>query len=73
MLHAVALEVYGVLVFEDRRGLVRHLPSHLIVLFAFVSEIKGLLVLPWISRNIEPKALYWYPALGYVPASFTNL
>ncbi|HSQ00669.1 MAG TPA: asparagine synthase (glutamine-hydrolyzing) [Candidatus Dormibacteraeota bacterium] len=39
--------------------------------FAFASEIRPLLGLPWISREIDPRALDAFLANGYVPAPHT--
>jgi asparagine synthase (glutamine-hydrolysing) len=39
--------------------------------FAFASEIKALLTLPWVSAEIDPGALPAYLAFGYVPAPHT--
>ena len=39
--------------------------------FAFASEIKALLALPWISSGMDPEALPYYLAYGYVPAPRT--
>ena len=36
--------------------------------FAFASELKSLLTLPWMSRSIDSQAMREYLALGYVPA-----
>ncbi len=41
--------------------------------FAFASEIKSLLRIPWVSREIDPHALDAYITLGYVPAPLTIL
>lgn len=38
---------------------------------AFASEIKALLTLPWVSREMDPKVLPAYLAYGYVPAPRT--
>jgi asparagine synthase (glutamine-hydrolysing) len=38
---------------------------------AFASEIKALLGLPWVSGEIDPAALPFYLAYGYVPAPAT--
>ena len=39
--------------------------------FAFASEIRPLLLLPWVSRTINPQSLDSYLARGYVPAPYT--
>lgn len=39
--------------------------------FAFASEIGPLLLLPWVSREIDPRSLDDYLARGYVPAPRT--
>src|SRR5262245_27979881 len=39
--------------------------------FAFASEIRPLLLLPWVSRTVNPQALDSYLARGYVPAPDT--
>ena len=39
--------------------------------FAFASEIRPLLLLPWVSRSINSQALDSYLARGYVPAPYT--
>jgi asparagine synthase (glutamine-hydrolysing) len=39
--------------------------------FAFASEIKGLLALPWVARRPDLEALHHYLGLGYVPAPWT--
>jgi len=39
--------------------------------FAFASEVKSLLVLPWIRREIDPVALRHYLRLRYVPQPYT--
>jgi asparagine synthase (glutamine-hydrolysing) len=39
--------------------------------FAFASEIRPLLALPWISRDIDPQSLDAYLAHGYVQAPHT--
>jgi len=36
--------------------------------FAFASELKALLVLPWVSRAVRPEALAHYVSLQFVPA-----
>lgn len=36
--------------------------------FAFSSEMKSLLILPWISKEINPESLYHYISLQFVPA-----
>lgn len=41
--------------------------------FAFASEIPPLLLLPWVSRTIDPAALDSYLSRGYVPAPRTLL
>jgi asparagine synthase (glutamine-hydrolysing) len=39
--------------------------------FAFASEPKALLTLPWVSRVVDPVAVGQYLAVGYVPAPRT--
>jgi len=39
--------------------------------FAFASEPKALLTLPWVSRAVDPVAVAQYLAVGYVPAPRT--
>jgi asparagine synthase (glutamine-hydrolysing) len=39
--------------------------------FAFASEIRALLRLPWLSREIDPQSLDAYLSNGYVPAPHT--
>ena len=39
--------------------------------FAFASEIKALLALPWVSDEMDPGALPYYLAYGYVPGEGT--
>jgi len=39
--------------------------------FAFASEPKALLTLPWVSRNVDPAAVAQYLSLGYVAAPRT--
>lgn len=41
--------------------------------FAFASELKALLELPWVSRAIRPEALAHYLSLQFVPAPGTIL
>ncbi len=41
--------------------------------FAFASELKALLELPWVSRGIRPEALAHYLSLQFVPAPGTIL
>lgn len=39
--------------------------------FAFASEIKALLTLPGVSRDLDQESVYWYLASGYVPHPHT--
>ncbi|MBI4635713.1 MAG: asparagine synthase (glutamine-hydrolyzing) [Candidatus Rokubacteria bacterium] len=39
--------------------------------FAFASEVKALLALPWVSRELDPIAVAQYVTYGYVPAPRT--
>ncbi|OQB56148.1 MAG: putative asparagine synthetase (glutamine-hydrolyzing) [Deltaproteobacteria bacterium ADurb.Bin151] len=39
--------------------------------FAYSSNLKSLVMLPWVSREIEPKAVDYYLALHYVPGEMT--
>ncbi|MFC1593794.1 asparagine synthase (glutamine-hydrolyzing) [Candidatus Omnitrophota bacterium] len=39
--------------------------------FAFASELKSLLLLPWVSRDIEFSSLYHFLSLQYIPAPKT--
>lgn len=39
--------------------------------FAFASEVKALLALPWVGAEMDPAALPYYLAYGYVPAPMT--
>jgi asparagine synthase (glutamine-hydrolysing) len=39
--------------------------------FAFASEIKALLTLPWVQRRPDPEGLHHFLGLGYVPAPWT--
>lgn len=41
--------------------------------FAFASEIKALLQIPWISRELDEEALVYYLNYKYIPAPFTIL
>ncbi|MDP2958848.1 MAG: asparagine synthase (glutamine-hydrolyzing) [Longimicrobiales bacterium] len=41
--------------------------------FAFASEVKALLALPWVPNEVEEPALPFYLAYGYVPAPGTFL
>lgn len=36
--------------------------------FAFASELKSLLILPWVSKNINFSSLYHYISLQFIPA-----
>jgi asparagine synthase (glutamine-hydrolysing) len=56
---------------RDRAGIKPLYYAHLGGRFAFASEIRPLLLLPWISRAIDPQALDAYLANGYVPAPGT--
>jgi asparagine synthase (glutamine-hydrolysing) len=39
--------------------------------FAFASEIKGVLAVPWVPRRLNPRAVAPYLAFGYVPTPET--
>jgi len=39
--------------------------------FAYASNLKSLVMLPWVSGEIEPKAVDYYLALHYVPGEMT--
>lgn len=39
--------------------------------FAFASELKSLLALPWLERTVDRRSLYHYMSLMYVPGSNT--
>ncbi len=39
--------------------------------FAYSSNLKSLVMLPWVSSEIEPKAVDYYLALHYVPGEMT--
>jgi len=41
--------------------------------FAFASELKALLTVPWVTTEVNPDALDAYLTLGYVPAPLTML
>lgn len=41
--------------------------------FAFASELKSLLVLPWVSRAVSLDSLYHYMSLMYVPGTETAI
>lgn len=53
---------------RDRMGIKPFYYSHKSRRFAFASEFKSLLVLPWISRDICFNSLYHYISLQFVPA-----
>jgi len=53
---------------RDRMGIKPFYYSHKSNRFAFASELKSLLVLPWISRDICFNSLYHYISLQFVPA-----
>jgi asparagine synthase (glutamine-hydrolysing) len=39
--------------------------------FAFASELKSILALPWVARSIDQRSLYHYMSLMYVPGKDT--
>ena len=39
--------------------------------FAFSSEIRSLLVLPWVDRKVDEKALYYFLTFGFTPPPMT--
>jgi asparagine synthase (glutamine-hydrolysing) len=53
---------------RDRVGIKPIYYSHINGKFAFSSELKALLNLPWISRDIDSNSLYHYISLQYVPS-----
>lgn len=41
--------------------------------FAFASELKSILALPWIARDVDQQSLYHYMSLMYVPGKDTAI
>lgn len=39
--------------------------------FAFASEIKALLELPWVKRELDQEVLYYYLTYNFIPAPYT--
>lgn len=53
---------------RDRIGIKPLYYTHKNGKFAFASELKSLLLLPWVSRDIDSTSLYHYLSLQFVPA-----
>lgn len=60
-------------IFRDRLGvkpLYYYVDSNIII---FASELKAILLLPQIKREVSKEALAWYLKLGYIPEPFSIL